>query len=250
MSATNPAPEAGPIPGIFRAVEAVEPGRHGALRLDRQTGFAFARQLNAVPLGLSEIVAASEIPIVLTATATPVPVAVLGIRAEENLLVQADGAWRAGAYVPGWLRCYPFLLLPATDAPDKLVLALENGAPLLSTEAGERLFADGAPGEVLAGALRFAAAMRAALQDSVAFGQALNDAGLLRPQQADLTLRSGGSMRVDGFLTIDPDKLDDLPDETFLAWRRRGWVAPLYAMLHSSPRWGRLLDWAAERAQA
>lgn len=250
MSATNPAPDAGPIPGIFRAVEAVEAGRHGTLRLDRQSGFAFARQLNAVPLGLTEIVAASEIPIVLTATAVPVPMAVLGIRAEENLLVQADGAWRPGAYVPGWLRCYPFLLLPATDAPDTLVLALESGAPLLSTEAGEPLFADGAPSEMLAGALRFAAAMRAALQDSVAFGKALNDAGLLRPQQADLTLRSGGSMRVDGFLTIDPDKLDDLPDETFLAWRRRGWVAPLYAMLHSSPRWGRLLDWTAERAQA
>lgn len=250
MSATNPAPDAGPIPGIFRAVEAVEAGRHGTLRLDRQSGFAFARQLNAVPLGLTEIVAASEIPIVLTATAVPVPMAVLGIRAEENLLVQADGAWRPGAYVPGWLRCYPFLLLPATDAPDTLVLALESGAPLLSTEAGEPLFAEGAPSEMLAGALRFAAAMRAALQDSVAFGKALNDAGLLRPQQADLTLRSGGSMRVDGFLTIDPDKLDDLPDETFLAWRRRGWVAPLYAMLHSSPRWGRLLDWTAERAQA
>ena len=250
MSATNPAPDAGPIPGIFRAVEAVEAGRHGTLRLDRQSGFAFARQLNAVPLGLTEIVAASEIPIVLTATAVPVPMAVLGIRAEENLLVQADGAWRPGAYVPGWLRCYPFLLLPATDAPDTLVLALESGAPLLSTEAGEPLFADGAPSEMLASALRFAAAMRAALQDSVAFGKALNDAGLLRPQQADLTLRSGGSMRVDGFLTIDPDKLDDLPDETFLAWRRRGWVAPLYAMLHSSPRWGRLLDWTAERAQA
>ena len=250
MSATNPAPDAGPIPGIFRAVEAVEAGRHGTLRLDRQSGFAFARQLNAVPLGLTEIVAASEIPIVLTATAVPVPMAVLGIRAEENLLVQADGAWRPGAYVPGWLRCYPFLLLPATDAPDTLVLALESGAPLLSTEAGEPLFAEGAPSEMLGGALRFAAAMRAALQDSVAFGKALNDAGLLRPQQADLTLRSGGSMRVDGFLTIDPDKLDDLPDETFLAWRRRGWVAPLYAMLHSSPRWGRLLDWTAERAQA
>ena len=250
MSATNPAPDAGPIPGIFRAVEAVEAGRHGTLRLDRQSGFAFARQLNAVPLGLTEIIAASEIPIVLTATAVPVPMAVLGIRAEENLLVQADGAWRPGAYVPGWLRCYPFLLLPATDAPDTLVLALESGAPLLSTEAGEPLFAEGAPSEMLAGALRFAAAMRAALQDSVAFGKALNDAGLLRPQQADLTLRSGGSMRVDGFLTIDPDKLDDLPDETFLAWRRRGWVAPLYAMLHSSPRWGRLLDWTAERAQA
>ncbi|MBR0656418.1 SapC family protein [Plastoroseomonas arctica] len=250
MSETNPAPDAGPIPAIFRAVEAVEAGRHAALRLDRRTGFAFARQLNAVPLGLTEIVAASEIPIVLSAGPVPVPVAVLGVRAEENLLVQEDGNWRPGAYVPGWLRCYPFLLLPATDAPDKLVLALESGAPLLGTEAGEPLFAEGQPTEILSAALRFAAAMRAALQDSVAFGRALSDAGLLRPQQADLTLRSGGSMRVDGFLTIDPEKLDDLPDETFLAWRRRGWVAPLYAILHSSPRWGRLLDWAAERATA
>jgi hypothetical protein len=250
MSAINPAPEAGPIPAIFRAVEAVEAGRHEALRLDRRTGFAYARQLNAVPLGLTEIVAASETPIVLSAGPVPVPVVVLGVRAEENLLVQENGEWRPGAYVPGWLRCYPFLLLPATDAPDKLVLALESGSPLLSADAGEPLFDEGNPSEVLAAALRFAAAMRAALQDSVAFGRALNDAGLLRPQQADLTFRAGGTVRVDGFLTIDPDKVDDVPDETFLAWRRRGWIAPLYAMLHSTPRWGRLLDWAAERPSA
>lgn len=248
MSTTNPVPEAGPIPGIFRAVEAVEASRHATLGLDRGVGFGFAAAINAIPLGLGEVVAAAETPVVISAGEVPVPVAVLGIRAGENLLVEEqDGGWRPGYYVPAWMRCYPFILLPASDAPEKLVLALEKDSPLLVDGGGEPLFEDGKPAEALQQALRFAAAMRATLQDSVAFGRALRDAGLLRPQEAQLDFRAGGKMRVDGFLTVDPAKLDALPDATFLDWRKRGWIAPLYAMLHSTPRWGRLLDMAAER---
>ncbi len=250
MSAANPAPEAGPIPGIFRAVEAVEAHRHATLGLERGNDFGFAAGVNAIPLGLGEVVAASETPVVISAGETPVPVAVLGVRAGENLLVDPDGGgWRPGYYVPAWMRCYPFILLPASDAPEKLVLALEKGSPLLVDGGGEPLFEVGEPAEALQQALRFAAAMRATLQDSVAFGRALREAGLLRPQEAQLDFRGGGQLRVDGFLTVDPEKLDALPDEIFLDWRKRGWIAPLYAMVHSTPRWGRLLDMAAERGR-
>jgi hypothetical protein len=42
-----------------------------------------------------------------------------------------------------------------------------------------------------------------------------------------------------------PICLDRLSDETFLDWRHRGWFGPLYAHLHSTARWSRLIDLAA-----
>ena len=48
-----------------------------------------------------------------------------------------------------------------------------------------------------------------------------------------------------------PYGLDGVSDATFLEWRRRGWLGPIYAQLYSSAQWSRLIDLAsAERVAA
>lgn len=37
-----------------------------------------------------------------------------------------------------------------------------------------------------------------------------------------------------GFKTVDPEKLDAVPDDVFLDWRRRHWLPPLFAHLFSA----------------
>jgi hypothetical protein len=240
---------AGALPPFFKAVSALDAGRHGGLKLDRADGFGFAAGANALPLGLSEItIAAQHYPIVLTEGPHPVPVAILGYRSEENLFVDPAGAWLDDAYVPAYVRAFPFILLepPGTDT---VYLGVETTARMLG-ERGEPLFEDGKPTRLVADALTFAVAYRDDVKRAGEFGRALADAGLLQPNEARLTFKSGGVARLDGFRVIDPAKLDGLDDQVILEWRRRGWLAPLYTIAPSAARWGRIVTLANDRRQA
>jgi hypothetical protein len=72
-------------------------------------------------------------------------------------------------------------------------------------------------------------------------------AGLLRDEEATVNFTTGGQSRVRGFKVVVPEKLDTVADETFLDWRRRGWLAPIYAHVQSAGNWARLVDMAAAR---
>ena len=73
--------------------------------------FAFAGKTNSVVLaGVEFSEAAKEYPIVFAQSdETVVPVAMLGLRNEENLYVDEKGDWDAG-YIPAFVRRYPFVL--------------------------------------------------------------------------------------------------------------------------------------------
>jgi hypothetical protein len=43
------------------------------------------------------------------------PVALLGLRQNENLYVDAEGQWAANTYVPAFVRRYPFVLAEKPD---------------------------------------------------------------------------------------------------------------------------------------
>ena len=55
------------------------------------------------------------------------PLAVMGMRQGSNLFVGADGAFEVGAYIPAYIRRYPFVL--ANDqAREQLVVCIDRDA--------------------------------------------------------------------------------------------------------------------------
>ena len=239
------------LPPFFKQVVALNAARHGALKLDRSRGYGFAAGVNALPLGLGEVpLAAQHYPVVLTAGPNPVPVAVLGYRNGENLFVDKDGAWLAGAYVPAYVRSFPFILIepPSTgqNPAGEVYLGIETTTPMLG-ETGEALFAYGEPTELVAEAMRFAVAYRDELARATAFGQALRAAEVLQANAARLDFKDGGTARLDGFQVIDAAKIEALDDARFLDWRRQGWLAALYAIPQSAARWATIVDRAHGR---
>ncbi|HEV2673917.1 MAG TPA: SapC family protein [Aliidongia sp.] len=253
MSATGPtsgngqASGAAPsLPLFFKDVTVLDAGLHGALKLDRASGYGFARIANALPLGLSEVaIAAQYYPIVLTSGPNPMPVAILGYQAGENLFIDTEGAWLDDSYIPAYVRAFPFILIEPPGA-GSIYLGIETTAPILGDQ-GEPLFTDGKPTAVVDTAMSFALAYRDDLKRATEFGKALNDAGLLVANEARLTFKSGGTARLDGFNVVDGAKLDALADETFLGWRKQGLLNPLYAILQSSTRWGQVINLANGR---
>lgn len=237
-----------PLPLLFRRIVGVSPELHGALRLDRSAGFAYAAQAQSVPIGLGEMEAvAQHFPILFATGPKITAVALLGLREGENLFVRPDGSWRPDAYVPAYIRAFPFVFVEDT-ASRTLYVGMEPDADCLRLDAGAPLFEDGKPTAALNEAVGFCSAFRDNLTAADGFAQALEAAGLLEQEEANIAFTHGGATRVLGFKVVKPERLDAVSDATFLDWRRRGWIAPLYAHLHSMARWSRLIDLAAPPA--
>ena len=78
----------------------------------------FCKTLNAIPVSYSEFpVACRDYPLVFTSGdqgQSYAPVAVLGLANGENLFF-ADGAWDRSAYLPAYVRRYPFCMARVND---------------------------------------------------------------------------------------------------------------------------------------
>jgi hypothetical protein len=249
MSDSPPAPATRQTT-FFKHVVGVNPAQHGGLKLDRSVGYGFAAAVQAVPLALNEIeTAAQHFPVLFTRGETPQPIALLGLQDGNNLFVDSHGAWLPDSYVPAYLRTYPFALVE--DPKTKTVyLGLEADAACLSNERGAPLFEDGKATPALNEAVAFCQAYREGVVAAISFGRALEAAGVLREEEANIRFTAGGNVVVRGFKLVKPDLLAEVDDATFIEWRRMGWVAAIYAHLFSAGRWGRLIELAAVRAPA
>jgi hypothetical protein len=234
---TQPAPAQG-WPVLYRSAHIVNLARHGGGGMTPLTNFAFAKDAVAVPLAADEMfVAQAYFPIVFTGNDPAVPMAVLGI--SRNLFVDGEGKWRPGAYVPAYVRRYPFIL-GRTGAGDAPYLAIDETASCYVAAGGEPFFANGAPSELARKALDFCLAFETQLTIARTFAEALHAAGVLVTRRADLRLNDGNRVTLDGFRVIDEALYDALPNDTILLWRRNGWLGLLYAQLLSMRKWQEL----------
>ena len=233
------------MPLFYSRVSALDSVAHKDLHLDRSKGFTYAAKTNAIPLSLAEFTtAAAHYPIVFTRGPDVAALVVTGFRDGENLVVGKDNQWRAGAYVPAYVRAYPFIFIEQPNS-DQLVFGIESDSEMLGT-SGAALFDDGKPSDALQEAMQFCGTYHQSHKATRDMCQAFDAAGLLAENQAVITFKSGTSARVDGFRVIDPAKLDAISDETFVEWRKKGWIAPIYAHLVSAGRWSQIVDLGAE----
>src|SRR5690606_6146020 len=83
---------------------------HANLALKKHFGLDYTAQVNAVPVNLIELPQiCHHYPIAFSPDKNATPVAILGLRDNENLFLQEDGKWEEGAYVPAYIRRYPFI---------------------------------------------------------------------------------------------------------------------------------------------
>jgi len=227
----------GSLPLFYKKPHVVTVDRHGKAGLKETTSFAFARDTNSVPLGADEIlVAQAHFPIVFAETDPPIPVAVLGLGDARNVFVNADGSWRAGAYIPAYIRRYPFILASA-GKPGEMMLAIDEDAPNFVADGGRRLFEGTVPTPLARQAAQFCQAFQNQFDLGRAFGEALRAANVLLPRRADVRRADGKTISLQRFRVIDEARFDALPDELFLRWRRAGWLGLAYSHLLSMRRW-------------
>lgn len=245
---TDPTPEAAPAHGFFRQLRALDRAAHKDLRIDRHAGYAFARNLIMAPLTMTDFPpAARDYPIVFVGKPLQ-PFALLGLRRQSNLLVGADGQWRKGRHVPNHLRAYPF---GYAEAPgNRILVCIDEAADHLSPDkqrSSEALFPDGQPSPLVNDMLDHLTRLHLEIRQTASFAAAVEEAQLLIERKAEIVLADGERLSLDGFRIIDESRFNALPDKTFLDWRTRGWLAPIYFHLQSMANFANLVDWAAER---
>ena len=245
-----PPPQDPRFPIFYRSLTAIDAARHGGKSLRQRLGFNFARGSHAVLLNGSEFEAAARFyPIVFTPSPQPAALVVLGVRRDENLMIDANGDWHAGNYIPAYIRRYPFIFHESADK-QQYTLCIDETSGALEDAGDRRLFSEGKPTEIVQGALQFCAAFQRDYNNTRDFVEQLSERGLLIPNQAEITLNSGEKLSVTGFHVIDRDRFAGLPDSAFLDWRRKGWLSWVFAHFISNGNWSGLVDIAGTLGKA
>lgn len=214
--------------------------------------FRYAKPTNALPLTGSELpLAARSYPIVFTEGDNPVPLAIVGLRDRENLFVEDDGGWAEGHYIPAYVRRYPFLIItvdgPAGEGGQRAVLGIDNVDSVVGASGVKDLFDGQEASQFTKDAFEFCKAFETHRRATEPFAKALKEAGLLKKRDAELGLPNGSKMALQGFVTVDEQAFNALKDDTFIAWRRKGWVAWVYAHLMSMANWQTVATYAHKR---
>lgn len=216
--------------------------RHAGKSLARTAGYGFARNTSVLPLNLVEFgVAARSYPIVFTLDDVPAALSIVGLRQGRNLFVAESGEWALNHYVPAYARRYPFIFMTHRER-EQFVLCVDEGSGLVVDGGDQPFFADGKATEVTESAMRFCSAYQSQYENTRAFAVALVENDLLEPHRIELKLGSGEPIALGGFRVVVEAKVRELPDETFLEFRKRGWLPALYHSIQSGSNWSSLVN--------
>jgi hypothetical protein len=216
--------------------------------------YGFVAQANLVPLTVTEFApAALSYPVIFVGELRQ-PVAVMALRAGENLFVTDAGEFRAEAYIPAYVRRYPFVFAN-DEAQKRLILCVDRDASFIREGGAMPLFVDGKPTAYVDQAMEFCNNFEQERQRTDAFVKLLKDLDLLDTREAIFTPRNpdgtaGAPQKIAEYYAVSEDKLKLLPAEKLAELRDNGALGQIYAHLVSLLGWDRLIAMAFQKAAA
>ncbi|WP_371348639.1 SapC family protein [Ancylobacter sp. IITR112] len=253
MTKSTPPAAAPALPLFYRSPALLRFKDHSRLSVRREPHFGFAATTTSVPLVVSEFVAAGhDYPIVFASDEAAMPLVVTGVTAEQNLFVEADGQWRAGRYIPGYIRRYPFIGITAEGGATMLGIDLASPRIAPAGDAGaERLFdAKGAATQTGQAAMALCEAYAADHARTRAFAEALQANKLLVARTAEVNYADSGRAVVQGFQLVDEAAFRKLPDAVLVEFHAKGWLDLIVLHLASQQRWRDLVELSAKQRPA
>jgi hypothetical protein len=228
---------------------------HKDLRLKPIPNMKFALGAHSVPLtGVEFGLAARDLPILFAGQSLEEagPMALLGLRQNENLLVDANGQWAPGVYVPAFVRRYPFILAekPAGAEGDDFTVFLDEAYEGFGNAEGERLFKeDGSDSEMLTNAVGFLGEFQQHVARTHWFMDQLRKHELLEPRNIRLQ-KEGSAINLNGLFVVNEEKLRQLDEKTAHEFLKEGVLGWIYAHLLSLPNIDRLAQRLDQRERA
>lgn len=234
---------------------------HKDLRLKGVPNMKFAMKAHSVPLTGAEFAIAARDLLIVFGGNEPKdagPIALLGLRQDENLFVDADGRWETGMYIPAFIRRYPFILAekPAGMEGEDMTVFLDEKYEGFGQADGERLFKeDGTDTELLTSAVKFLGEFQQNVARTRWFMDQLVKHDLLEARNVSLKKEGkdgadGTSINLTGVFMVNEEKLRQLDEKTTLEFAREGVFGWIYAHLLSLSNIDRLAHRLELREQA
>jgi hypothetical protein len=237
------------LTALYRQPVLLDRNQHRGKRIRRLDHFGIAAKLNAGFLTAGEFPEAAKEFVIGFVTVPEKdeqgreevsPMALFGLRQEENLLVGADGRWDA-RYVPAFLRRYPLAYVRADDGQHNVIV--DAGWEGFNDVEGELLVgADGEATPFLQDMIKFMDSFEQEVQRTRVLCRRIVDLGLLKPVQIDVQLPDGQKLAAGGVMVVDEAKLKALPEATAAELLRNGILGLLYAHLLSTTNVQRLTE--------
>lgn len=247
----NPPASGGNLPLFYKQPVPLDAQKHVKLGLKKDFGLGFTKSVNAVPINMIEMPQICHFyPIAFSPDDNATPVALVGLRDNENLFINSKGEWQQNTYIPAYIRRYPFIFSEVPDS-DQLTLCVDMSDDVVNEQSEQKFFSEsGEPTQLAKNALEFCKSYHAAAQQTVEFSKALAKSGLLVDRQAEINIGEDKKINFSGFRIVDEQKLAEMSDADFMEWRKKGWLPFLYAHLFSGAQWQRLTSLLNERLRA
>lgn len=213
---------------------------HGAVGvLAHVADYSFAEKAPLIPLTADEFPRASlDYPIVFLGEGRQ-PYAVAGLEVGHNQFIH-NGVYRVDAYVPAYLRRYPFAFGPAQG---------RSGPALYLDHASRRVTPVGAGGAVplfqnrdvtdlTRHAVGFCRSYQAAQARTTLMLTLLEAHGLFEPKSVQHTSPGASEPHLAlEFFSVSPERVEALSDDVFLELRKAGALPVIHAQIASQARW-------------
>lgn len=227
--------------------------RHKDFKINNKgANFSFAKNTNSVIItGMEFVHIAKEYPIVFAkAGDRTIPLALLGLRNDENLFINKEGQWDA-RYLPAFVRRYPFVLADAGEGGSgNLAVCIDESFAGFNTKEGIPLFnEDGEQAPLLENAIRFLKEYQGQHQRTEIFINRLQNLDLLSELTARAELASGTKFSMGGLMVVEEKKLMELDKKEALELFRSGEMGWIYAHLLSLSNMNRLADMLSKQGE-
>jgi hypothetical protein len=228
-------PPANQLPLFYSSLAPLSSQLHPNHGLAPRSDLAFTRGTHAIPVTVDEFpLAQRHYPIVFGVGENPAPLALVGLQEGQNLYLTAENQWEAGAYVPAFVRRYPFMLARLTPDAQDLSLCFDDSAGIVVEDQGERLFAGTDPTDTTKAILQFCEQFEQAVMRTRAFMEELTKLDLL--MDGEVTIQRDGLAQpavYRGFRMVDEQKLQNLRGDQARKMVQSGLMGLIYAHLFS-----------------
>lgn len=230
------APNTG-LPILYNQLEPISSQQHGTKKVRGLSALPAIAKLHAIPLTVDEFsLAQRHYPIIFSAGADPVPLALMGLNEGVNTFIDEEGKpIDRQVYMPAYIRRYPFLLARLNENSDELSLCVDPTADAIGDfEDGQPLFDGDQPSEATKAILQFCEQFEEAGQRTGAFMAELKKAGLL--MDGEVAIQPEGAEQpfiYRGFQMVDEEKLRELRGDELRKMNQNGLLPLIYAHLFS-----------------
>ena len=225
------------LPLLYAGLEPIQRQAHGELRYHPLDKLPQLATTHAIPLTVDEFALAQRnYPIIFSSGDSPVPLALMGLHEGTNTFFDKDGVINdPTAYVPAYVRRYPFLLARLTEDSDQLSLCYDPASGAISKDKdGFALFDGDSPSTEINGILQFCEQFEQAGQRTSAFMTELGESGLL--MEGEVAIQPDGSEQpfvYRGFQMVDEEKLRNLRGDELRKLNQNGMLPMIMAHLFS-----------------